>query len=90
MEIYDLKHPGRELVLEACGLCLGNFDGVHRGHRALIEELRRQNDARQQKLPLGAILFRRPPSLVLTGSAVPQLTTLEEKLELLREAGLRL
>ena len=89
MEWLDLKHPDWPFEPTDCALCLGNFDGVHRGHRSLIEEMKRQNALREQPLPMGAILFRRPPSLVLGGTPVPQLNTLEEKLELLRDAGLR-
>ena len=88
MRVVDLKHPEREFPLSDCGLCLGNFDGVHRGHRALIEELKAQNAKREVRLPLGALLFSTPPSAVL-GKPVPQLTTTEEKLELLEAAGLR-
>ena len=88
MKIVDLKHPERTYPLMDCGLCLGNFDGVHRGHRALIQELKAQNAKRRERLPLGALLFTVPPSVVL-GKPVPQLTTLEDKLELLAEAGLR-
>ncbi len=89
MRIIDLKHPNIDAEIGDCGLCLGNFDGVHRGHRALIDELVRQNKAREVRLPLGALLFTRPPAAVLFGHAAPQLNTAEEKLELLREAGLR-
>jgi riboflavin kinase/FMN adenylyltransferase len=89
LKIVDLKHPDREFPLTtACGLCLGNFDGVHRGHRALIKELQTQNARLKLKLPLGALLFAEPPGITL-GRPVPQLTTTKEKLELLLEAGLR-
>ena len=87
MRIVDLASPDKELAFSECGLCLGNFDGVHLGHRALINELKRQNDLRGERLPLGALLFETPPSFLL-GNPVPQLNTLEEKLALLREAGL--
>ena len=89
MKIVDLKHPERPFPLSDCGLCLGNFDGVHRGHRALIQELQKKNRERTLRLPLGALLFTRPPSAILTPQPIPQLNTLEEKLELLRDAGLR-
>ena len=88
MQIIDLKHPERELELGECGLVLGNFDGVHRGHRALIDELKRLNAERRPQLPLGALCFKTPPSAYL-GTPVPQLSTTEEKLELLKTAGLR-
>ena len=88
MQIIHLKHPDREFALTDCALCLGNFDGVHRGHRALIDELKRKNAQRTERLPMGALLFSTPPSLFLSSTPIPQLNTLEEKLELLREAGL--
>jgi riboflavin kinase/FMN adenylyltransferase len=88
MRIVHLKYPNREFELTDSALCLGNFDGVHRGHRALIEELKKKNAERELRLPMGALLFSTPPSLLLSATPVPQLNTLEEKLELLREAGL--
>lgn len=89
MQIVDLKHPDWPIEPTDCGLCLGNFDGVHRGHRALIRELQEKNAQREMPLPLGALLFTTPPSALLSSHPSPQLNTLEEKMELLREAGLR-
>lgn len=89
MQIIDLKHPEREFAPMECGLCLGNFDGVHRGHRSLIDTLKAENSKRARRLPLGAFLFRQPPSTVLSKNPVPQLNSFEEKLELLKNAGLR-
>ncbi len=87
VKIINLKRPDVNLEWDECALVLGNFDGVHRGHQALITELKRQNAARDKKLLMGAFCFTEPPSQVL-GHAVPQLVTNEEKLELLREQGL--
>ena len=89
MEIVNLKHPGDEFVWQECGLCLGNFDGVHIGHRALIDELKRLNAKREQRLPLGALCFSKPPSAYLSNNPAPQLVTNEEKFRLFREAGLQ-
>ncbi|MBQ9802651.1 MAG: riboflavin biosynthesis protein RibF [Clostridia bacterium] len=72
----------------ACGLCLGHFDGVHVGHRALFEELKRLRATKEKDLPLGVLLFSTPPTATLSKSPTPQLTTLEEKLALIAEAGL--
>lgn len=88
MEIINLKHRGEELSWDECGLCLGNFDGVHVGHRALIDELKRLNAKRTKRLMLGALCFSRPPSAYLSHEPVPQLVTNEEKFLLFREAGL--
>lgn len=88
MRIVDLKDREKKRSVTECGLCLGNFDGVHRGHRALIDELVSLRGKQAESLPLGALLFSKPPSLILAPRPVPQLTTLEEKLNLLGEAGL--
>ncbi len=87
MEFVHLAKETLQLAPRACGLVLGNFDGVHRGHIALIDELKRRNAARSTPLLLGALCFRTPPSHTL-GNPVPQLTTNQEKFELLRRAGL--
>ena len=81
------RHVPRDGIA-ACGLCLGHFDGVHIGHRALIAELQRQNRERATPLPLGVQLFSEPPTKYLDDPPTGQLTVLDEKLRLLGEAGL--
>jgi len=51
-------------------LTIGNFDGVHRGHQALLEELRRQADLVAG--PAVAMTFDPPPSLLLRPGFVPE------------------
>ncbi|HEV8550959.1 MAG TPA: riboflavin biosynthesis protein RibF [Polyangiaceae bacterium] len=60
---------------------IGNFDGVHSGHRALLGASRAEASARS--LALVALTFDPHPSAVLGRGALPVLTTLERKLELL-------
>lgn len=71
-------------------LCLGNFDGVHIGHRALIMETSRQKERLccYHGIAGGAWLFEVPPSFSLTESGAPQLTSLNEKLVLFASLGL--
>ena len=88
MKIIDLKHPHNEFPSMPCGLVLGNFDGVHRGHLALIEELKRLNKTRKQRLPLGAFCFEQHPSQHF-GKPVSLLCDNDQKLELFRRAGLQ-
>ena len=52
---------------------IGFFDGVHRGHRYLFEQLRRIADERQLK-PL-IITFEEHPRAVLQADFIPQLLT---------------
>ena len=88
MKIIDLKHPNTEFPSMPCGLVLGNFDGVHRGHLALIKELERLNKSRKQRLPLGAFCFTQHPQQYF-GKQVALLCSNEEKLTLFRRAGLQ-
>ena len=67
---------------------LGTFDGVHRGHRALLDRL----NARAEALNARAVVatFNPHPQLVLKRNGVPPLrilSTLEERLELLERHG---
>lgn len=65
---------------------VGNFDGIHLGHRALIAAARTQADLLRG--PTVAVTFDPPPNQVLhPGVARPPLTTLSERVELLNAAG---
>lgn len=65
---------------------LGFFDGVHLGHRFLLSQLAHQ--AQERGLRTLAITFSPHPRQVLHSDFRPRLlTTLPEKLELLRAAG---
>lgn len=66
---------------------IGNFDGVHRGHRAVIETALTRAASHGAR-PL-VLTFDPHPAEVLGRGAQPVLTTLERKLELLlRHEGL--
>ena len=66
--------------------CIGVFDGVHRGHRTLIDAARQVADT--AGLPLVAITFFPHPAAVLRPQAVPpQIASLEDRISLLLEAG---
>ena len=89
MQLIQFKKRAEPIDLEGgCGLCLGHFDGVHVGHRALFAQLRRLNAARERRLPLGVLCFTTPPAATLSKAPIPQLTTLDEKLALIKDAGL--
>ncbi len=61
-------------------VAIGSFDGVHRGHRAVLEA------AKETGLAPTVITFDPHPRIAL-GNKVDLLTTLERRLELLGEAG---
>jgi len=67
-------------------ISIGNFDGVHRGHAALVARLRAMAD--QIGGPAVAVTFDPPPaSLLRPGQLPPQLTTISRREELLRRCG---
>jgi len=67
-------------------LTIGVFDGVHRGHKFLISEL--FSRAKEANLLSGIITLSRPPEeLFNPESKVPYLTTLEDRLTLLKATG---
>lgn len=67
-------------------LAIGVFDGVHLGHKALLSELKRQAD--EKDLIAGVVTFRKHPATILPDQQrLPHLTSLAEKIRLLREEG---
>lgn len=63
---------------------IGKFDGVHRGHQAVIERLR----AVSQGHEVTVVTFdRHPKELLDPGQAPPPLLSVEQKIELLGSAG---
>lgn len=67
-------------------MTIGAYDGVHLGHRRLIEAVRAT--ASREGLRSVVVTFdRHPASVVRPESAPPQLTDLEQRLELLRATG---
>ncbi len=67
-------------------LAIGNFDGVHLGHRALLERL--VATARQHGLPPAVMTFEpHPRELFAPAQAPARLTSLREKIALLEGCG---
>lgn len=65
---------------------IGNFDGVHLGHQALLDELRAV--AQQRGLKTAVVIFEPHPREFFTPQQAPvRLTSLREKLEQFREIG---
>lgn len=80
---------GREIPIpEKTVLCLGNFDGVHSGHRELIREALRIRQTIGTGVSAGAFCFRALSSDLLVKRPPEHLTTGEERQELFAKAGL--
>lgn len=77
--------PPRESAL----LTIGVFDGVHLGHRFLLEHLRKEA-AREGALSAVLTFTNHPRTVIQPGYCVPYITTVEDRLELLRQEGVDL
>ena len=67
-------------------LAIGNFDGVHLGHAALVRQLA-DAAVRLQSVPTVLTFEPHPREFFVPASAPARLTTLREKLELLGDSG---
>lgn len=76
--------PQRETVLT-----IGVFDGVHLGHRSLLEYLKRQ--AMLKDCLPGLVTFRsHPVHTISPESPISYLTSLEERIRLIRQLGIEI
>lgn len=74
-------------------LCLGNFDGVHIGHRALIDRTLKITEKLKTTYPTamsGAWFFSHTTKTYLNGAQRAELTPLNEKLDLFKALGIDL
>src|SRR5205809_3169470 len=69
-------------------LALGNFDGVHRGHRKILERVRRVSNE-HGATPVVMTFDPHPPRIVRPDKAPPLLMTKEQKLEAIAAAGVQ-
>jgi len=83
-DYQDLPSPG-----EPCVLTIGSFDGLHRGHRLLIDKVRAH--ARESGLQSAVLTFRPHPAKVLAPLySPPLLMPPERKVRALEYLGLDL
>ena len=83
------QHPG---IAPACALTIGNFDGVHRGHQAMLALLK--NEAHHRGLPSCVLTFEPHPrdyfaEVAGKSSLAPaRISTLRDKLTELEQCGI--
>src|ERR1700709_254544 len=90
MQVFrGFHHPG---IAPACALTIGNFDGVHRGHQAMLALL--TSEARHRNLPSCVMTFEPHPRdyfAALAGKpelAPARIATLRDKLSELERCGI--
>jgi riboflavin kinase/FMN adenylyltransferase len=81
-----LHHPGECVSARPCVVTIGAYDGVHVGHRLVIERVRRE--AADLDAASAVVTFdQHPASIVRPESAPKLLTDLDQKVELLGQTG---
>jgi len=90
MRVFSgFHHPG---IADACALTIGNFDGVHRGHQAMLALLR--SEAQHRGLPSCVMTFEpHPRDYFARAAGKPELApariaTLRDKLSELERCGI--
>ena len=89
MQVFrGFQHP---TIAPACALTIGNFDGIHAGHQAMLALLRAE--AQRRRVPSCVLTFEPHPrdffakKLQQPGLAPARVGTLRDKLEGLAECG---
>jgi riboflavin kinase/FMN adenylyltransferase len=81
-----LTHGASDAQLPPVALTVGNFDGIHRGHQAMVQRLLAA--ARSRGLQSCVLTFEPHPREFFAAEGAPtRLTSLREKLELLAAHG---
>lgn len=75
-------------ISEANILCLGNFDGVHFAHRALLRQAKKLQAEQMPFAKCGVLCFERPSVDFLSSNPPKHLTTLEQKLKYFADEGM--
>ncbi len=90
MQVFrGLRHPG---IAAECALTVGNFDGVHRGHQAMLALL--TNEARHRGVPSCVLTFEPHPRDYFAAragqpeQAPRRVATLRDKLSELERCGI--
>jgi len=80
-------NPALPKGAQPCALTIGNFDGVHRGHQAMLARLKVA--AAERGLAAAVMTFEPHPREVFTPDLAPaRLTSLREKIELFKQHGI--
>ncbi|WP_151981751.1 riboflavin biosynthesis protein RibF [Acinetobacter guerrae] len=86
MKLLRLNALSPDFKLPASAVTIGNFDGVHLGHQAMITQL--QNIAASNDLKTLVMIFEPQPLEYFKGfDAPPRISSLREKVEYLTELG---
>jgi riboflavin kinase/FMN adenylyltransferase len=73
---------------DSCALAIGNFDGVHLGHRKILKTL--IEEAKKSNLFPLLLTFHPHPAKVLTKRKIELLQTIEQRLDEIKKSGVQM
>ena len=86
MKLLRLHSLSQDYVLPPLAVTIGNFDGVHLGHQAMIQTLK--DTAKAHGLKTLVMIFEPQPQEFFRGEEAPaRITSWREKVEILRSLG---
>ncbi|MCR5386154.1 MAG: hypothetical protein K6E69_03445 [Treponema sp.] len=95
MKIFDWEQIKRDIENDytqsffktGCGISIGSFDGLHKGHRLLLTTL--VENCKKDKILSGVVSFKRPlPSVKHSDDYKGDLSTLNQRLKLFENLGI--
>ncbi len=89
LDCFSLQTMQKAPIPSKTVICLGNFDGVHLAHRALLRHAREVRDERFSDAACAVFCFAQSPADILSSNAPgTHLSSMEQKLECFREEGM--
>lgn len=70
-------------------IAIGTFDGVHSGHRYLLQKLLEYSNSDTENLEPTVLTFNRSPKEIITNQYSPLICSIDEKKSLLRDIGIK-
>ncbi|MFH1356461.1 MAG: bifunctional riboflavin kinase/FAD synthetase, partial [bacterium] len=87
MKIFQSTTQAKDYLKKGAAIAIGNYDGFHYGHQSIVKELIKI--AKKEKIKATLLTFEPHPAKLLAPQAAPKLiSTLEQKIELLKSSGL--
>lgn len=88
-DIQTSLNTGKEnpFFSEGCGICVGSFDGLHKGHQFLLKKI--IDSCKKNELKAGAVTFTRPlPAIKHPEDYKGDICTLNQRISRLEKIGL--